>query len=154
MKEKTKALIIIFLLFSSILILSFQIEAVLSQTTTSITKPIQAAWISRNGTLYAGTTNSTYKSADNGQTWSSALKTIPNAVDTSCIFIASNGYIYYSADGNSISQSNTGLWRSTNQGQSWTRVLALSTSECIWGMDEDKGGQLVRWSIYHWNFKF
>jgi hypothetical protein len=42
MMKKTKVLIIIFLLFSSVLILSFQIDAVLSQT-TSITKPIQAA---------------------------------------------------------------------------------------------------------------
>ena len=124
MYKKTKALIVSLLLFSSILFLSFQIGSVLSQTTTSITKPIQAAWISQNGTLYAGTTNSIYKSADNGQTWSSALKTIPNAVDTSCIFISSNGYIYYSAYGSSVSQSNTGLWRSTNQfGNSKVRLM-------------------------------
>ena len=143
MKKKLfSSIILIIFLFASLFAL--QIEGDQSQpfTYTTLTRQIQAAGIAKDGTLYAGTFGSVYRSLDSGQTWSSALITIPNADDISCIFVSSNGYIYYSPVGNSISQSNTGLWRSTNQGQTWTRVLALSTSECIWGIDEDSKGNL------------
>ena len=144
MKKKTLLVSTIILLLLSTFLFTIQIEAVQPQTFTytNLTKPIQAAGIAQDGTLYAGTVGNIYKSQDQGQTWSSALKTIPNADDESCIFVSSNGYIYFSPAGNSISQSNTGLWRSTNQGQSWTRVLALNASECIWGIDQDNNGAL------------
>jgi photosystem II stability/assembly factor-like uncharacterized protein len=133
-------LIIIIVLFLSAFTFTFHSEGALSYT--NLTIPIQAAGVAQDGTLYAGSLGTVYKSQDKGQTWSSALKSIPNADDISCIIVSKNGYVYFSPVGNNISQSNTGLWRSVNQGQNWARVLVLNASECVWAIDEDNNGTL------------
>jgi photosystem II stability/assembly factor-like uncharacterized protein len=134
--------ILLLCLLASIFIVQLKGVQSLSFNSSTLTKPIEAAYTTTDGTLYASSLGSIYRSYDKGQTWSSALITIPNADDISCLFVASNGYIYFSPSGNSLSQSNTGLWRSTNQGQTWTRVLTLSVSESVWGIDEDSTGNL------------
>jgi len=133
---------IVVLVLSAFVVIQIQTANAANFTYTTLTKPIQAAGVASDGTLYAGTFGTVYKSTDRGQTWSSALISISNADDISCIFVAQNGYIYFSPVGGSVGSSYTGLWRSTNQGQSWTRVLTLPTSECIWGIDQDTNGNL------------
>jgi len=107
-----------------------------SQTTKS-----DPVYVNSNGTAYVGGNNTLYKSEDSGQTWQ-ALKTVTNAGVT-VAFIASNGYVYFTAYGNSVAPEDRGLWRAVND-KAFTRVqeLPVGYSILLAGFDEDSEGRL------------
>lgn len=97
-----------------------------------------------DGTLYAAQGKSIYKSSDDGQTWSSALKTLTGTnTYIPLIWVADNGYVYFSAGNSDVPDEDRGLWRSTNQGTDWTRVITLTGSGYFaWAIDENSTGAI------------
>ena len=128
-------------------LLDYWIEDIV-ESNTSITKPIHASGVDSDGTLYAGANDSAlngyiYKSTDEGQTWSSALLNISGIDEVKACYVAANSYIYVSAWGTTMNATSAGLWRSINDGSSWTRVLAMTDwKNCIWAIDENSTGAL------------
>ncbi|MDR0372393.1 MAG: hypothetical protein LBI79_02345, partial [Nitrososphaerota archaeon] len=104
----------------------------------SITKPIQASWIANDGTLYAGSSNTLYKSPDQGITWQPLLTFSGVGAEINCVFVNQLNYVFVSPSGT----NSLGLWRSTDGGQSWSNVLPLSTGCSIWSMTQDSNGNL------------
>ncbi|MCW4024079.1 MAG: hypothetical protein NWF01_03475 [Candidatus Bathyarchaeota archaeon] len=118
---------------------------VIKNVPITMTQNIAGAWIAQDGTLYASVDNSLYNSTDYGQTWSSAMVTIPLATQLSGLFVDSNGTIYFSPAGRiglDIDPSVAGIWRSTDQGQTWERTQTLSIYEFIFNIDEDNDGNV------------
>ena len=99
-----------------------------------IGKCIQASWIADDGTLYASSHNTICKSTTEGVTWAE-LKTF-NSISLDSVFVNSQGYVFVSP-GLGAKESDSGLWRSTTAGRTWTKVLSLPLFCSIWGMDED-----------------
>jgi hypothetical protein len=106
---------------------------------TTITKQIQASWIADDGTLYAGSGNTLYKSADQGKTWQSLLTFSGTSAGINCVFINKLNYVFVSPTSDATS---LGLWRSTNAGLSWTKVSTLSPGCSIFTMAQDSNGNL------------
>jgi photosystem II stability/assembly factor-like uncharacterized protein len=100
---------------------------------------LQASWIAKDGTLYVTEFNTIYKSTDNGQT-SQHLKSF-NCKGIDSIYIDSENNIFASP-GLEASISESGLWRSRDNGTTWTKVLDLPLSSSIWTIDEDANGKL------------
>jgi hypothetical protein len=107
----------------------------------TITKPIQASGIASDGTLYAGSFNTVYKSVDQGQNWQSLLTFSVSNVELDCVYVSSNNYVFASPNA-SATTSDLGIWRTINGGQSWTHVLALPAGCNIQSMAEDSNGYL------------
>ncbi len=105
---------------------------------TVLSTPIQASWIATDGTLYAGSNETLYRSPDQGVTWE-PLKNFSNSL--SSVFVDSRGYIYASPYP-VVPASDTGLWMSNDTGETWSRVLSLPDYCCIWGIDEDSNGTI------------
>jgi hypothetical protein len=102
---------------------------------------ISASWISQTGVVYAGVpgpNNGSIYSSSDGITWSAPMLNIADANGCRSIFVNAKGYIFAS----SLSNSSAGIWRSINNGENWTEVLALNASQRIWGMDSDTGGNI------------
>lgn len=100
---------------------------------------LQASWIAEDGTLYASSFNTIYKSTDQGVTCQQ-LKAF-NSQGLDSIFVNEENGIFVSP-GLDASVSDAGLWRSINNGITWTKVLSLPLSCSIWGIDEDSNGRL------------
>jgi hypothetical protein len=110
----------------------------------NLTKAIYSAWIASDKTVYIGTVDTVWKSTDGGATWNSS-KTVSNCTYIKMVYVAANGYAYFSPGGDSLADADRGIWRSTDSGSTWTRVLALgafSGSYIEWGIDEDNEGRL------------
>jgi hypothetical protein len=107
----------------------------------SITKQIQASWIAGDGTLYAGSGSVLYKSPDQGVTWQPLLTFSGSGAEINCVFVNRLNYIFASPTSDAEADS-LGLWRSTNGGQTWTKVLPLSAGCSIWSMTQDSSGNL------------
>ncbi|MCL4429555.1 MAG: glycoside hydrolase [Chloroflexi bacterium] len=113
----------------------------------NITKPIQGSWIAPDGTLYAGVNQVLYKSLDQGITWQPLITfNTTTSVGINSVYVNSLNYVFVAPDTGAIS-SNLGLWRSTNGGQTWSRVLVASAGCTISSVDEDSNGNLFA-SIY------
>jgi len=91
-----------------------------------------------NGTLVIGAGDSIYLSVDSGSTISAAKLTVSGAVGWRRIWQAANGYIYASPIG-TFDGTTAGLYRSVDEGQTFSRVLALTT-DSVWGIDETSTG--------------
>ena len=102
-------------------------------------KVLQASWIAKDGTLYASSFNTIYKSADNGETCKQLKAFDCKGLDS--IFVNKENSVFVSP-GLDASASDAGLWRSINGGITWNRVLSLSLSCSIWAIDEDSKGRL------------
>ena len=90
------------------------------------TLQFQASAIASDGTVYAGAGNTLYKSQDNGQTWTPLLtfdasSSTPAGIN--CVYVSSLGYIFVVPD-TSAATNLLGLWRSTDDGATWKRVMA------------------------------
>jgi hypothetical protein len=115
---------------------------VLGPTQKDLGPSIRAAAIGADGALYVGMGSSIKKSTDDGTTWT----TLHSFTSTSLqmLYAAANGYLYASPASGPTIAAERGLWRSTNGGASWARVLDLSalTTASIWGFAEDSNGVL------------
>ena len=100
---------------------------------------IQASWITPDGTLYASSFNKIYKTADKGLTFQQLRQFDSQGMDT--IFVSTKNAVFTSP-GLNASEAEAGLWRSTNSGLNWTKVLSLPKSSSAWSIDEDTSGRL------------
>jgi len=107
---------------------------------TTITMPIQAAWIASDGTLYAGSGSVLYKSLDQGVNWQS-LKTFSGASELASIYVNKYDQIFASPYTDATA-TDLGLWRSVDEGETWEKVLPLPADCAIWAIDEDSSGNL------------
>ncbi|MCW3999598.1 MAG: hypothetical protein NWE93_05115 [Candidatus Bathyarchaeota archaeon] len=107
----------------------------------TLNRPIQASWIAADGTLYAGSGNTVYKSPDGGVTWQSLLSFSGATTTLDCVYVNQQGYVFASPGADSLT-SSAGLYRSVNGGQTWTKVMALSVGCSIWPMAQDRDGNL------------
>lgn len=104
--------------------------------------PIQASWIANDGTVYAGVGPTLFKSLNQGVTWQPTITfNTTTSVGVSNIYVSNLNYVF-ATPGTGAVASNLGIWRSTNGGQTWTKVLSLTTSCTISYMDEDSRGTL------------
>ncbi|MDD5354857.1 MAG: glycosyltransferase, partial [bacterium] len=106
---------------------------------------IKSSFITREGVIYAGMGESVVRSLDNGLTWSSPLKSWTGAYSIYAVHVAKTGYIFASPKGPGVSNSEKGLWRSVDGGNTWDRVIDLSYGDntiCIWPLAEDNEGRI------------
>jgi hypothetical protein len=109
---------------------------------------IDSADVDSNGIIYAGKIDTIYKSTDQGATWSS-IYTVPGSpTQIRKVFVDSRNYVYVSGYGGS---SAWGLYRSTNGGTTWAKVITEDTNCDVWGMDEDASGNLYA-GEYSWSY--
>jgi hypothetical protein len=108
---------------------------------TLLNRPIQASWIAADGTLYAGSGNTLYKSPDGGVTWQPLISFSGTDTVLDCVFVNRQGYVFASPNADSMT-SSAGLYRSTNGGQSWSKVLTLAVGCSIWSIAQDSYGNL------------
>jgi hypothetical protein len=97
-----------------------------------------------NGRIFASIETGIYCSADCGRTFS-LLRDFPGATyGLRCIFVDSKGSIFVSPEGPRMSEAQEGLWRSTNSGAVWERVLELRGEglASVWGFAEGAQGAL------------
>ncbi len=109
---------------------------------TNLTKQIQASWIAYDGTLYASSYQTLYKSANQDQTWQPLITFGGSSTGISNIYVNSVDYVFVTPNP-SAPISSLGVWRSTNWGQTWTRVLPLPAACCVMSMTEDAYGNLL-----------
>ena len=107
----------------------------------NVIKPIQGSWIANDGTLYAGVNPTLYKSLDQGITWQALITFNASNSGINCVFVNKLNYVFVSPN-STAAASSLGLWRSTNGGQTWIKVLSLSTDSSILPMAEDSNGNL------------
>jgi hypothetical protein len=109
---------------------------------TNITKQIQASWIANDGTLYAGSFQTLYKSQDQGGTWQPLITfNGSNPIEIDCVYVSKLSYVFASPN-SSAASNQLGLWRSTDDGQGWSQVLVLPLGCNVWSMTEDTNGNL------------
>lgn len=94
----------------------------------------------RFGTIFGCKEGGLYRSTDYGETWqitpSSGFSFLPNS-----IYAGENGYIY-------ITSATSGIWRSTDQGATFTDITqGLNTTEC-WGVTTIPGVGLFNSNAY------
>lgn len=80
-----------------------------------------------------------YKSDEMEET----LLTIAGAFDWRCVWSDSDNNVYvspFNSYTDDIAASDCGLWR--YDGTSFSKVLALSAKQCIWGIDSDSNGNI------------
>ncbi len=99
----------------------------------------ETTWIASDGTVYASYGSTLYKSSDGGESWQE-LRSF-SAAHLQSLFVDSRDYVYFSPSADADANYR-GLWVSTNQGQSWTRTLSLSSDCSIWAIDEDANGNV------------
>jgi photosystem II stability/assembly factor-like uncharacterized protein len=110
---------IVFLIFLSIglaaIVNALELKKTFTQTRaftgTRITPSTYSLLIDGNGTLYAGTYGSVFRSTDEGQTWQAASAGLPSA--------AINALLQDSRDGTLYAGTVGGIFRSTDGGQTW-----------------------------------
>ncbi len=108
----------------------------------SINMPIQASWIADDGTVYAGSLQTLYKSLDQGLSWQPLITfNSSNPVQLGSVYVSKNNYVFISPN-ETAAASDLGLWRSVDGGQTWLHVLSLPLDCSIWPMDEDSNGNL------------
>ncbi|MGD0405359.1 MAG: hypothetical protein ABSB10_01720 [Candidatus Bathyarchaeia archaeon] len=108
----------------------------------NITKIIQASWIANDGTLYAGSFATLYRSFDQGVTWQPLITfNSSNAAGIDCMYVNELNYIFTSPDSNATA-NELGLWKSIDGGGNWSKVLSLPLDCSILSMDEDSNGNL------------
>ena len=95
-----------------------------------------AVAIAPDDTIYAGYGSKIYKSTDYGRNFTEIYTLPGNPTQVRAVFIDSNGYIFASAFGGT---SNYGIFRSTDGGQNWARVLVLNNRCCVWRIAEKNG---------------
>jgi photosystem II stability/assembly factor-like uncharacterized protein len=110
-------------------------------TDIEISLPFTSVWMSPDGIIYAGTTNTVCKSKDKGLNWSE-LVTIANSAQIRCVFVDERGNVFFSPWGSNVADTDCGLWRSSDKGKTWTRVLELSKHHSVWGMDGESNNVL------------
>ena len=109
---------------------------------TSLTQPIGASWIANDGTLYAGTYQTLYKSTNQGVNWQPLLTFSGDPNQTiKCVYVNRLNFIFTSPD-TTATPNTLGIWRSINGGLTWARVLPLPPDFCILSMTEDNYGNL------------
>jgi photosystem II stability/assembly factor-like uncharacterized protein len=109
---------------------------------TSVTMPIQDSRVASDGTLYAGSNETLYKSLDQGVTWQSLITFNGSTpVGISRIYVNKLNYVFTSPS-TSASYNELGLWRSTDNGQSWSQVLSLPPNCESSSIAEDSNGNL------------
>jgi hypothetical protein len=108
----------------------------------NITKIIQASWIANDGTLYAGSFATLYRSFDQGVTWQPLITfNSSNTAGIDCVYVNELNYIFTSPDSNATA-NELGLWKSIDGGGNWSKVLSLPLDCSILSMDEDSNGNL------------
>jgi photosystem II stability/assembly factor-like uncharacterized protein len=116
---------------------------------TRLSKSIYSSY-QRDGVLLAACADGKIYTYDIGtDTWSNALLTFSATTEVYGAFIDSNGNYYISSPWENTPEKEAGLWRSIDQGASWTRVITLTEGTTgvnrptsIWGMDEAPDGTL------------
>lgn len=79
-------------------------------------------------------------STDDGANWTN-IGTLPATIAVLYrTFVDSRDYIF--ASGFSSDADDCGLYRSTDGGANFTKVLAMIADTCVWGIDEDANGNL------------
>jgi hypothetical protein len=108
---------------------------------TIIPAPIQASWIANDGTVYAGMTNTVYKSQNYGVTWEPLITFSGTDTEFALVYVNKLGYVFVvptpDADVNSL-----GVWRSVDGGETWKRVLVMRAGCTSMSMSEDADGNL------------
>ena len=97
---------------------------------------IKAISIASNGFLYAGSWEwggGFYRSTDEGQNWIQINSGLP-VDNVSCLIVKSNGYIF-------VGYENSGIFRSTNNGNSWQGV-SYSLDTDITALDLNQSGHI------------
>jgi photosystem II stability/assembly factor-like uncharacterized protein len=108
---------------------------------TNITKAIQSCWTANDGTLYAGSYQTLYKSINQGINWQPLITFNGSSTTLESVFVNKLNYVFASPD-TTATASSSGLWRSINSGQTWSKVLPLSSACSILSMDEDSNSNL------------
>ena len=107
-----------------------------------VSMPIQASWIATDGTVYAGLDQTLYKSQDKGQTWQPLITfNSTTTVGIKSVYVNKLNYVFIAPD-TTANTDELGLWRSTDNGQSWSKVLPMSEGCTTMSMDEDTNGVL------------
>lgn len=109
---------------------------------------INGSAIAPDGTMYVGVADGTLrKSTDGGDNWSVMITFSTGTVRA--IYVASNGYLYASPEGLSLSDAERGLWRCVDPAgdpTTWTRVVDLSAGgaqqQVFWGIAENSSGHI------------
>jgi len=106
---------------------------------------ITGSWITATGTAYAFDNHSHVLTSTNGTSWTTAYTFTGDAnLASNMVFVDAAGYIYVSP-ASAAAQTLQGIYRSTNAGASFTRVLdlsAFSAQAYIWSMTQDASGNL------------
>lgn len=94
-----------------------------------------------NGDVVCSVGNQLKKSTDEGATWGD-IGALPASFDTPLLrtFVDSRDYIFTSGLNSNAAES--GLYRSTDGGANFSRVLATVEDCGVWGIDEDASGNL------------
>jgi hypothetical protein len=96
---------------------------------------------SYDGTLYAGSDQTLYKSTDQGVSWQPLIKFNDSSITLSAIYVNHLNYVFAAPDVLANSASS-GIWRSVDAGQTWVRVMRLPVSCSTLSMGEDSNGNL------------
>jgi hypothetical protein len=116
---------------------SMQYLGQLSEQLSTVNLPITSSAVTTDGTIFAGTTDGIYRSTDE-QNWTK-LRSF-SADYFRCVFVDNNDNLYISAK--TANANDSGLWRSSDGGTTFTRVITLAAGEHIWGIDQDSNGNI------------
>jgi hypothetical protein len=99
---------------------------------------ISGSDVDSNNNIYVGYPRATIlKSTDGGNKWEIKYVLPGDPLNVSRIFCDSRNYVFASGAGS----SDYGLYRSTDGGNNFTRVIEM-TGGIVWGIDEDSSGNL------------
>ena len=126
----------------------FTVQPVTGRPTVStVGLALTNAAILPDGSIVAATADTISKSVDGGTNWRT-IQTFTGSDEFRCLHRAANGYLFASPFDRStpvtMSEADCGLWRSTDDGETWTRVITLSAAnqDTVWGFDETSTGTL------------
>ncbi len=109
-----------------------------SYSESAVNLPIESVWTAKDGTVYASSNQALYKCSDYGATWQE-LRNFSAGLNM--VYVDHSGNVYVSTDQQATPEIN-GLWRSHDNGSTWSRVLEMEPSNSIWGIDENNHGVL------------
>lgn len=110
---------------------------------------IQGSAFALDGTIYVGGTGGTVRRSTDGGATFTTIKTFSNG-GVRTLFVAANGYLYASPEGESLASGDIGLWRCVNPAAAettWNRVIDVSAdvvaTPVFWSVIQTTAGILL-----------